>query len=80
MKSHRYSSAFLILVVFVAVGVLPAVSQIQVTSTNPSAAAQGTTNLNVEGMAINSGNSKRWGSSGKGRAPSSREKRLPQSP
>ncbi len=48
MTSKRCSSAWLILLPLVmAVGILPATAQIQVTSTNPSAAPQGTLNLNV---------------------------------
>ena len=48
MKSKRCSSLLLaILIVVAAVGALPAAGQIQVTSTDPSAAPQGTTNLNV---------------------------------
>ena len=48
MKSKRYLSAFLaFLLLFAAVSALPAAGQIQVTSSNPSAAPQGTTNLNV---------------------------------
>lgn len=48
MKSKRYSSAVLMLLILVAaVSILPAGAQIQVTSTNPAAAPQGTTNINV---------------------------------
>ena len=48
MKSKRCSSTLLIfLAVFTGMGILPATAQIQVNSTNPSAAPQGTVNLNV---------------------------------
>jgi hypothetical protein len=47
MKSTRYSSLLAILTFLLAVGALPAVAQIQVTSTSPNAAPQGTVNLNV---------------------------------
>ncbi len=48
MKSKRYSSALLIIVGFVAgLASIPAAGQIQVNSTNPAAAPQGTVNLNV---------------------------------
>src|SRR5215471_8552753 len=48
MKSKRYSSALLaFLLLFAALSSLPSAAQIQVTSSNPSAAPQGTTNLNV---------------------------------
>jgi hypothetical protein len=48
MKSKRCSSLLLAMLIAVAaVGALPAAGQVQVTSTNPSAAPQGTTNLNV---------------------------------
>ena len=49
MRFRRNSSTFLIVVLFVAaMNALPAASQIQVTSTNPSSAPQGSTNLNVK--------------------------------
>ncbi len=48
MTSKRYSSALLILLpLVIALCILPATAQIQVTSTNPAAAPQGTVNLNV---------------------------------
>lgn len=48
MTSQRYSSTLLgVLVIVAAMGMVPATAQIQVNSTNPSAAPQGTTNLNV---------------------------------
>lgn len=48
MKSSRYSSAILTLLVLVAAAAtMPAAAQVQVTSTSPAAAPQGTTNLNV---------------------------------
>jgi hypothetical protein len=48
MRFKRYSSLQLaLLTVLVALGALPAAAQIQVNSANPSAAPQGTTNLNV---------------------------------
>ncbi len=48
MESKRYSSKFMAIAVFFAVaGILPAAAQIQVTSTSPNAAAQGTISLNV---------------------------------
>jgi hypothetical protein len=48
MTSKRYSSALLIIAGLIAgLATLPATGQIQVTSTNPSAAPQGTVNLNV---------------------------------
>lgn len=47
MKSKRYSSAVAILTFLLILAAFPAAAQIQVTSTNPSAAPQGTTNLNV---------------------------------
>ena len=48
MTSKRYSSALLIIVGLMAgLATMPAAAQIQVTSTNPSAAPQGTVNLNV---------------------------------
>lgn len=48
MTSKRYSSALLILLpLVIAVGTLPATAQIQVNSTNPASAPQGTVNLNV---------------------------------
>src|ERR1700752_1215790 len=48
MPSKRYSSALLILVgLMTGLATLPAAGQIQVTSTSPSAAPQGTINLNV---------------------------------
>lgn len=48
MEANRYSSIFLsVTVVFVSFAILPAAAQIQVTSTNPTSAAQGTININV---------------------------------
>jgi hypothetical protein len=63
MKSKRCSSLLLaILIVAAAVGALPAAGQIQVTSTNPSAAPQGTTNLNVtiSGSGFKRGANAQW--------------------
>jgi hypothetical protein len=63
MKSKRCSSLLLaILIVAAAVGALPAAGQIQVTSTNPSAAPQGTTNLNVtiSGSGFKKGANAQW--------------------
>jgi len=63
MKSHRRSSAFLILLMSAAaISALPAASQVQVTSTNPSAAPQGSTNLNVtiNGSGFKSGAVAKW--------------------
>jgi hypothetical protein len=47
MKSKRYSSKLALLLFVAFAALLPATAQIQVNSTNPSAAPQGTTNLNV---------------------------------
>jgi hypothetical protein len=47
MKRQRYSSAVILVLLLAASGALPAAAQIQVDSANPSAAPQGTTNLNV---------------------------------
>ena len=48
MTSKRYSSALLIVAAFLTgLAILPANAQIQVNSTNPSAAPQGTVNLNI---------------------------------
>jgi hypothetical protein len=63
MKSKRCSSLVLaILIVVAAVDALPAAGQIQVTSTNPSAAPQGTTNLNVtiSGSGFKKGANAQW--------------------
>ncbi len=63
MKSKRCSSLLLaILIVVAAVGALPAAGQIQVTSTDPSAAPQGTTNLNVtiSGSGFKKGANAQW--------------------
>jgi hypothetical protein len=63
MKSKRCSSLLLaILIVAAVVGALPAAGQIQVTSTNPSAAPQGTTNLNVtiSGSGFKKGANAQW--------------------
>jgi len=63
MKSTRYSSLLLaILILPVTLGALPAVAQIQVSSTNPSAAPQGTTILNVtvSGSGFKKGAKAQW--------------------
>src|SRR5207247_9654784 len=63
MKSTRYSSLLLaILILPVTLGALPAVAQIQVSTTNPSAAPQGTTNLNVtiSGSGFKKGANAQW--------------------
>ena len=63
MKSNRYSSAWLfILLLVIAAGVLPVAAQIQVDSTNPPAAPQGTVNLNVviSGSGFESGATAQW--------------------
>src|SRR5438876_11013542 len=63
MNSKRYSSLQLaLLIVLVALGALPTAAQIQVTSTNPSAAPQGTTNLNVtvSGSGFKKGAKAQW--------------------
>ena len=63
MKSKRHSSTLLFLSVLVlCVEIMPAVSQIQVTSANPAAAPQGTTNLNVtiSGSGFKKGAAAQW--------------------
>src|SRR2546427_8042592 len=47
MKSKRYSLAFILVGLFTVLGTLPASAQIQVDSANPTAAPQGTINLDV---------------------------------
>ena len=48
MRSKRYSSVFfVVLALFAGVSALPATAQIQVDSANPSAAPQGTINLDI---------------------------------
>jgi len=47
MKSKRYSLAFILVGLFTVLGTLPATAQIQVDSANPTAAPQGTINLDV---------------------------------
>ena len=64
MKSKRYSSAIpkLLITLVAAASILPAAAQIQVTSTNPAAAPQGTTNLNVSvsGSGFKKGAKAQW--------------------
>jgi hypothetical protein len=63
MKSKRYSSLQLALLILLsALGALPAAAQIQVNSTNPAAAPQGTTNLNVtiSGSGFKKGAKAQW--------------------
>jgi hypothetical protein len=63
MTSKRYSSALLILLpLVIALCILPATAQIQVTSTNPAAAPQGTVNLNVtiKGSGFKKGATTAW--------------------
>jgi len=67
MKTNRKSSLLLSLVVFLAaMSALSATSQIQVTSTSPSAAPQGSTNLNVtiSGSGFSRGATAKWYVSG----------------
>src|SRR2546430_11293808 len=47
MKSKRYSLAFILVGLFTVLGTLPASAQIQVDSANPTAAPQGTINLDI---------------------------------
>src|SRR5437773_4567836 len=47
MKSKRYLLAFILVGLFTVLGTLPATAQIQVDSANPTAAPQGTINLDV---------------------------------
>ncbi len=63
MESKRYSSKLMAIAVFFAVaGILPAAAQIQVTSTSPNAAAQGTISLNVtvNGSGFKKGAKAQW--------------------
>jgi hypothetical protein len=62
MKSTRYSPWLALLIFVLALTAVPAAAQIQVTSTNPSAASQGTTNLNVtiSGSGFKKGAKAQW--------------------
>lgn len=62
MESKRYSSLLALLTFLLALGTFPSAAQIQVTSTSPDAAPQGTTNLNVtiSGSGFKKGAKAQW--------------------
>ncbi len=62
MESKRYSSLLALLTFLLALGAFPSAAQVQVTSTSPDAAPQGTTNLNVtiSGSGFKKGAKAQW--------------------